>query len=262
MYVSDFDGTHEELVADLSRIAIAPRWHITNPDIFYSEYTDTTVALKSINITKRKNKKNQPALIPPLEASITMHMSFYGNGQDYVFCASRGNGSCQIYLNKDGHLKRCTKNAGNNISPIVIDQQRICFCSDFQNGNPQIYIGNIETGHLQRITKGGYCTSPRYCSQNNTIAYHKMIGGIMQIMLYNCATKTHTQFTKDNGNKHEVCWSPDGTLLIYNHEGAHSSSRLVIANITTKKTKYVTKTADHCSYPDWSPCYETFPVVT
>ncbi len=259
IFISDFDGTHEELVASLSSIAIAPRWHIKNPDIFYSEYTDTKVQLKSISIAKKNSHKS---LVPSLDASIAMNMSFYENGKDYVFCGSRANGSCQIYLNKDDKIKRCTKNIGNNIAPIVIDQERICFCSDFQTGRPQIYIGNIETGHLQRITKGGYCTSPRYCAQNNKIAYHMMIQGTMQIMLYDCATKTHTQFTYDDGNKHEVSWSPDGTFIMYNHEKTQQNSCLAIANIATKKTRLITKATDQCSYPDWSPCYTIFPVTT
>jgi TolB protein len=263
IYIADFDGNNEELLVDLSSIAIAPRWHIKKPELFYSEYTDTNVQLKSIDVKKGKKKKIvQEKTIPPFETSITMYISFYENGQDYVFCASRGNGSCQIYLNKNDNLKRCTKNIGNNISPIVMDKERICFCSDFQKGNPQLYIGNIETGHLQRFTKGGYCTSPSYCPKNNKIAYHMMIQGTMQIMLYDCVTKIHAQFTSSAGNKHEASWSPDGTYLLYSHEQGYNKSRLVSSNVLTNTTKYLTSANDYCSYPHWSPCYQTFPVVT
>ena len=184
-----------------------------------------------------------------------MLASFAPNGIDYVYCASRGNGSCQIYLNKNNTLKRCTRNTGNNTSPVFIDEERICFCSDFQKGNPQIYIGNIATGHLQRITKGGYCTSPSYCPKTNKIVYHQMIHGTMQVMIYDCATKTHTQITSDSGNKHEASWSPDGTLLLYSHEYDTNKSRLVICNVLTRKTKYISSPHEYCSYPHWSPCY-------
>jgi TolB protein len=255
IYIADFDGSNEELLVTASAITVAPRWHTTKPELFYSEYTDTNVQLMSTSL--KKKRKTVSAL-----EGINMLASFADNGKDYVYCASHGNGSCQIYLNKNDTVKRCTRNTGNNTSPLFMDKERICFCSDFQKGNPQIYIGNTVTGHLQRITKGGYCTSPSYCSKNDTIAYHKMIQGTMQIMLYDCATKTHTQFTNSPGNKHEVSWSPDGTRLLYSHEQNATTSRLASSTISTNKTQYLTSDHDYCSYPHWSPCYQIFPVVS
>jgi TolB protein len=134
---------------------------------------------------------------------------------------------------------------------VFLDSERLCFCSDFQTGSPQIYIGNIVTGHLQRITNGGYCTSPAYCAENNQIVYLKMVQGTMQIMLYDCATKTHTQLTHNSGNKHEVSWSPDGTFLLYSHEGPKNSCRLQVFNMLTKTTRYLTKADEYCCYPTW-----------
>jgi TolB protein len=191
-----------------------------------------------------------------------MLVNFDESGKKSAFCASRGNGGCQIYIKENDIIKPCTKNTGNNDSPIFLDNERICFCSNFQTGSPQIYIGNLTTGHLQRITHGGYCTCPSYCAKTNKIAYHKMIQGTMQIMEYDCATKMHTQLTHSNGNKHEASWSPDGTMLSFSHEGPNHTSRIESLNLLTKKTKFLTKAGDYCSYPNCGPCYQTFPVMT
>lgn len=255
IYVADYDGSNEELLVDANSITIAPRWHKKKAHLCYSQYTDTNVSLVTTSMAKKKKP------ISDLDG-INMLASFADNDKDYVYCASKGNGSCQIYINKNGTLKRCTKNTGNNTSPLFMDTERIVFCSDFQTGNPQIYIGNLTNGHLQRITKGGYCTSPAYCPSTNTIAYHKMIRGTMQIMLYDCSTKNHSQFTDDGGNKHEVSWSPDGTHLLYSHELTYDKSRLAISNALTHKRKYVSRDDVYCSYPNWSPHYPKFPVVT
>ena len=254
VYIADFDGSNEELLVDLPTITIAPRWHTIKPRISYSEYADINVKLMSVSMDKKRK---------PLSNfdGTNMLASFSHDGTSMAYCSSRGSGSCQIYLLKNGNLKRCTNNSGNNSSPIFIDENHICFCSNFQTGSPQIYIANIQTGHLQRIAPGGYCTSPNYCPKINKIAYHKMIHGTMQVMMYDCATKTHTQLTKTSGNKHEVSWSPCGTQLLFAHEVPAKNSRLSSLNLLTNKTKYLTNANDQCSYPHWGPCYQTFPVV-
>jgi TolB protein len=255
VYLADFDGTNEELLVDIPTICVAPRWHPNKPRISYSEYADTNVRLMSASMNKKRK------IISSFDG-INMLATFSPDGTAMTYCSSRGSGSCQIYLLKNGNLKRCTNNIGNNTSPIFIDEDHLCFCSDFQTGSPQIYIANIHTGHLQRITTGGYCTSPSYCSKNNKIAYHKMIHGTMQVMVYDCAPKTHAQLTTSKGSKHEVSWSPCGTQLLFAHETANNHSRLSSFNLLTNKTKYLTSANDQCSYPHWSPCYKEFCRIT
>jgi Tol biopolymer transport system component len=89
-----------------------------------------------------------------------------------------------------------------------------------------------------------------------------MIQGTMQIMVYDCVTKTHTQLTKNGGNKHEASWSPCGTQLLFAHEVPGKNSQLCILSLLTNKTKPITNTHDICSYPHWAPMYQTFPVIT
>lgn len=255
IYVADCDGSNEETLIDLPTIAIAPRWHNTEPRILYSEYANTNVELMSVTM----NKTRRP--VANFDG-INMLASYAPNGKTFSYCSSRGSGSCQIYLVENNNLKKCTQNNGNNTSPIFIDEHHLCFCSDFQKGNPQIYIGNLQTGHLQRITHGGYCTTPSYCPKTRKIAYHKMIQGTMQIMVYDCATKAHTQLTTSPGSKHEASWSPCGTQLLFAHEVPGKNSQLSVLNVLTHKTKYITSAHDICSYPHWGPIYQTFPVVS
>lgn len=255
IYVADFDGSNEELLVDLPTIAIAPRWHNTEPRILYSEYANTNVELMSVTM----NKKRKP--VANFDG-INMLASYSPNGKSFSYCSSRGSGSCQIYLVENDNLKRCTQNSGNNTSPIFIDEHHLCFCSDFQKGNPQIYIGNLQTGHLQRITHGGYCTTPSYCPKTHKISYHKMISGTMQLMVYDCTAKTHTQLTTTPGSKHEASWSPCGTQLLFAHEVPGKQSQLCTLNLLTNKTKYITHAHDTCSYPHWGPTYQTFPIVS
>jgi tol-pal system beta propeller repeat protein TolB len=248
--ISDFDGSSEQILIDASTVIIAPRWHINEPKLFYSEYADTNVRLMSVSMKKKKET------VASFDG-INMLANWSPDGESFVYCSSRGEGSGQLYHQKKNGLKRFTRNSGNNTCPIFIDKDRICFCSNFQTGNPQIYIGNMQTGHLQRITKSGYCTSPAYCPKTNKLAYHMMMMGTMQIWIYDLNTKEHTQVTRSNGNKHETCWSSDGTHLLFDHENI-----LTYLNLLTGKITQLTAKQDQCSYPHLSHRYARFPVVT
>ena len=254
MYVTDFDGTNEELLVEVPTVIVAPRWHSQKPRLFYSEYTDTNVRLMSVSMKKKRKVASN-------FDGINMLPCFSKSGKSVVYCASHGDGNCQLYHYKKGSLECFTKNNGNNVSPIFIDDERIAFCSDYQTGNPQIYIGNIKTGHVQRITKGGYCSSPSYCAKNNKLAYHMMVKGRMQIFTYDFNTKQSAQLTKGSENKHESSWSPCGTQLVYSQEH-NGSSQIISLNLLTDKTHYLTNKKDQCSYPQWSPTYPIFPTVT
>jgi len=256
IFVADFDGSHKELLIETPSIVMAPRWNVDlkNPTIFFSHYTDTNVQLVSVDM--HKNKKIASNL-----DGITMLPGFSPDGSTIMYSASNGNGNCQLYHHTPTSIRCFTRNDGNNISPIFLDNDRICFCSDAQTKSPQLYIGNIHTGHVQRITNGGYCTSPSYCKKTNTIAYHKKINNYMQIMEYDCATKTHTQITASTTNKHETTQSPCGTYLLFRQE-YNNTSKLTMLNRITRTSQDITKPSEQCSHPHWSACYAHFPIVT
>lgn len=255
--IADYDGSHEQIIVNVPTINIAPRWNgeQQKPLLFYSEYTNTNVRLMTVTMDrKRKIASNFDG--------INMLPTFSSDGSKMVYCASRGDGSCQLYYYKRGTFKRLTLNDGNNISPsISSDGSVIYFCSDFQTGKPLIYRYLVDTGELVAITYDGYCTSPSYCERRSQVAYTKMINGIMQIMVYDEKTKKHTQLTADEGNKEECSWSACGNYLVFSIE-KQNKSRIVTLNMITQQRRYITCAQENCSYPNWSPAYAFYPVVT
>src|SRR5206468_31475 len=95
---------------------------------------------------------------------IAMVPAFSGDGKKIVYCASQGDGSCQLYYGQGGAFDKITHNHGNNIAPTLFsDGSAVIFCSDFQTGQPQIYQYTVGSRLVERITTGGYCASPCYC---------------------------------------------------------------------------------------------------
>lgn len=256
IYIADYDGSNEQPLVTTETVNVAPRWNTDNTDplVFYSEYTTSNVCLMASNM------KKQHKLAANFDG-ITMIPSFSQDGKKVVFCASRGDGNCQLYSFEQGELKRLTHNYGNNISPsLTADGKQVYYCSDAQTGRPQICRYDMSSKKSIRITKGGYCASPSYCQKHGKLAYTKMTQGVAQIFVYDQDKASHTQLTFDYTNKDECCWSPCGNYLLFSVD-QRGNSRIVMLNLLTNERRYLTSAYKVTNYPAWSPIYSEFPVV-
>lgn len=258
IYIADFDGSHEECIVGTPTINIAPRWNYDrrHPLLFYSAYMPTNLQLKMVGLDKKSQVASD-------FDGLNMIPAFSENGSQAVYCASRGDGCCQLYYFDATTFKNITKNEGNNVSPsLSVDGKKVFFCSDFESANsPQLYAYDLVTDYLEKLTAGGYAASPRYSAKANKLAYSKLVEGIMQIFTYDLATKTHEQLTFDDFNKQECAWSPCGNWLIYGINKPGKQGRIAMMNRHSRMQEYLTKGNDDCSYPDWSPRYHQFPII-
>jgi TolB protein len=254
--MADYDGLHEQLLVSTSTVNVAPRWNhdMHNPLLFYSEYTNSNVRLVAMDMHKNRRVTSN-------FDGINMLPSFSSDGSKVAYCASRGDGNCQLYFCDKNGFRKITHNEGNNVSPALsADGSTLIFCSDYETGRPQLYRLNIVRNELERLTEGGYCASPSYCPKRHQVAYSKMVKGTMQLFLFDEHTRTHTQLTSDEGNKEECCWSPCGNYLLFSCERGEKS-RLVLCNMITQQRQYITPAHVHCSYPTWSISYALYPTL-
>lgn len=256
IYLADYDGSNSAPLVTSSTISVAPRWNRDpeNPLVFYSECTKSNIRLMAMDMKKRRK------VVSNFDG-LNMLPSFSADGKKVVYCASRGDGSCQIYYYEKGVFKRLTQNTGNNISPVFsADASKVYYCSDFQTGAPQLYCFDLQTKMLERLTDSGYCASPAYCESKNALAYTKMVKGVNQVFLLDLNAREHKQITFDSSNKEECSWSVCGTYLLYSvQEG--SSSRIAQHDLITNDRRLLTGAQERCSYPCWSGLYTDFPAV-
>jgi TolB protein len=258
--ISDFDGKHEKVIVDPKTLAIAPRWNgnIVSPMVLYSEYTASNMRLMSTDL---KGKQQVATSFDGLN----MLPAFSDDGKEVILCLSV-EGSSQLYRYSYNKRKkrpeyiRLTHNTGSNLSPVVLSNGRIAFCSDFETKRPQIYVMDKKGNNLVRISQDGCCTSPSYSAAKNKIAYSKLIGGVSQILVYDLDTEQTEQVTKDLAHKEESSWSPCGNYLVFSVSDT-KTKRLAVHNLLTNKRRFITGSAHRYSYPSWSPCYLLFPAT-
>lgn len=257
IFIADYDGNHEELLVATPTINIAPRWNTDaeKPLLFYSESTNANVRLMASTMDKKR-------IMASNFDGLNMLPIFSRDGKTVIYCATRGAGNCQLYGWHNKELKRITNNTGNNIAPTFADSDDIIyFVSDFESAAPQMYKLNLKTGAQERVTTEGYCVSPSYNNVNHTVAYSKMVNGVMQLFVYDEQTKKHTQLTHDPAQKEECAWAPDGIHLLCPVQ-AGKRQQIAYFNTITKQYQFLTKPTMKCSYPMISGTYAHYPTIS
>ena len=259
--IADFDGKFEHPLVEVKDGAVAPRWNKDpdNPLILYSEYTPLNVRLMSTNMQGEKR-------VAVNFDGLNMLPAFSEDGEEVVMCLSR-DGSSQLYhygynkRTRETGYTRLTHNDGNNISPTLMNNGDVVFCSDYQQGRPHIYHLKRRRGAVTRLSNGGSCFSPNYSSACHKIAYSQIQNGVAQIMIYDFSKGTEKQITSDYGHKMECSWSPCGNYLAFSFQDGQNK-RIAIQNLLTNKRRFLTSTKNRCSYPSWSINYSRFPRQT
>ncbi len=259
--VSNYDGTDEHIVAK-GKLLLAPRWNQDDehPCILYSRYTSSNVCLMEIDLRLGSQKTvvsyeglNILPAFAPDSNEVVLCLSCRGNTQLYGYRYNRNK--------KPVNFIQITFNNGNNISPTILDDGKIIFCSDFQLGKPQLYLLDRSDDKLTCLSDNeDVCFSPVYCSVNKKVAYTKMVDGIGQLFLYNVNTGVHKQITFDEGHKQEASWSPCGNYIAFGLSNGNSK-RICIQNIFTNKRFFVTDQDSLCTYPSWSLNFKNFPIL-
>ncbi len=252
------DGSDEQEFIKTPGTYVSVYWHHdkNNPCLFCSEFTRFNVRL--ISATPQGKKK---IVLNVRGTSVGISISHDNNKA--VYCRS---GTIWEYrydaLQKQGIHTPLIKNGGKNVSPTLLENGDIIFCSDsvhLRKGHPhargpQICRYNAQDRSVTLLTTEGYCVGPSYCARNQKIAYSKRIDGIMQLCVYDCRTQINQQLTFDAGKKIDCCWSPCGNFLVFCYQQGRES-RIAVMHVVMKKRTFITPAQNYCSCPSWSPVF-------
>lgn len=256
IYIADFDGSHAERLIATSTVNIAPRWNYDrkNPMLFYSTNTPKNLRMMAIG-TDKKTK------VTSNYDGQNIAPSFCKDGSKMVYCCSRGDGRCQIYLCEKSNIKNLTNNMSNNISPSLSpDGTKVYFCSDAQTGRSDLFVYDMQNDELERLSTGIECSASRYNALAERVVYARTIDGVQQLYLYDVKTRKHEALTGDASSKQGCSWSPCGNFILFSEKEEGKSSRLAMINVHDKSKRYVSAEGEDCAFPDWSPVYREFPI--
>ncbi len=250
----DYDGANQHAITHLGQISLSPRVSPDNSRIAFSSLSRDGFQLKMYSLLlNRMVSFNSPG-------STNISPAWAPNGQQLAFSSSRsGDPELWIADAQGAAAHKVTSVRGPDVSPTFNPKTgaQLAWISG-RTGLPQLYIMDSDGSGVQRMTDGGYATSPSWSPNGQFLAYawDRKYGpgapGGQDIYVMEIATKRWIQLTHDIGRCDFPSWSPDGRHVVFANSpdgrADHTRIMTMLADGTAKKAL----TEAGGDMPNWS----------
>ncbi len=246
IYECDFDGHELRQLTNSHSISLTP---VLSPDGRYLAYTGFSSGRPALYIRNLSDGKT----LAVGKSGISIDPG-WRNSRELATTLSF-EGDQEIYLIKaDGAIsRRLTFSKGIDLSPSFSpDGNKMAYVSD-QNGLPQIFIEDLQSGQVNRLTfSGRYNTQPSWSPAGDKIAYTTWEnGGEIDIFTVNIDGSGLKQLTGNSGENESPSWSSDGRMIVFasNRKG---SKKLYIMGSTGDSQRPLLQSDGEQMQPCWS----------
>jgi TolB protein len=220
IWVMDYDGQNEHQITQLRSISLSPRVAPDNSRVAFSSLGKNGWSIHMYSLLLNR----MVAFSSP--GGTTISPAWSSDGLKLAFSSS-ADGDSEIYTTdvNGGGLHRVTAFRGPDVSPVWNPKtnSQIAWVSG-RTGLPQLYIMDSDGANVQRMTDGGYATSPSWSPNGQFLAFawNRKYGpgapGGQDIYIMDIASKRWTQLTHEAGQNDFPSWSPDGRHLVFQRE--------------------------------------------
>lgn len=251
IWVMDYDGQNEHAITRLGTISLSPRVAPDNSRIAFSSLGKNGWSIHMYSLLlNRPVGFNSPG-------GTTISPAWSSDGNKLAFSSAR-DGDSEIYTTdaSGGGSRRVTAFHGPDVSPVWNPKtnSQIAWVSG-RTGLPQIYIMDSDGANVQRMTDGGYATSPSWSPNGQYLAFawNRKYGpgapGGQDIYIMDIASKRWTQLTHDAGRNDFPSWSPDSRHIVFQREDGGTQIWTMLSDGTEQHP--LTHSGSN-SMPNWS----------
>lgn len=219
----DYDGQNQHPITHLGGLSMSPR---VSPD-------SSRIAFSSLNPRSGWAIRMYSMVLGRLvsfpagtSGSTNLSPAWSADGSRIAFSSARS-GDPEIWVcdSNGGKPTRITAFAGPDVSPVWNPKtnSQIAWVSG-RTGLPQIYIMDADGSNVQRMTDGGYATSPSWSPNGQflTFAWNRKYGpgapGGQDIYIMDIASKRWVQLTHEAGRNDFPSWAPDGRHIVFQRD--------------------------------------------
>ncbi len=248
----DYDGANQHQITHLGQIALSPRISPDGGRLAFNELSSRGSEIRIYSMTLHR------MVSFPIHDGTDFSPAWSPDGNSLAFSSSR-TGDPEIWISSAAgfNLRRATAYRGPDVSPVWNPKTgtQIAWISG-RTGLPQVYIMDSDGTGVQRLTDGGYATSPSWSPNGQFLAFawsrHYGPGapGGQDIYVMDIASHRWIQLTHDIGRTDFPSWSPDGRHIVFQvgHRG-HSEIWTMLADGTGQHA--LTKSGSD-RMPNWS----------
>jgi TolB protein len=214
IYMATAQGLNLQKVTNLDGICVSPSWSHDGQKLTFvfldKKYHNLCVWDRQTRALDKKRLPGNTLIAPAFtkSGSVAISLDMTGNPEIYE-------------LKPDFSVGRpLEQNWGIDVSPdFDRSGQKMVFVSN-RLGNPHVFLKNLGTGEVKRISMTGkYNTSPSISPDGTQVVFSHMVNGVHKLFLADLITGQERQLTFGGGSDEDPTWSPDGYFV------AFSSSR-------------------------------------
>lgn len=252
IWAMDYDGQGEHAVSHLGEVSLSPKVSPDNSRVAFASLgrTGWTIRMYSLVLGRMVSF--------PSPGGTTISPSWSADGAHLAYSSDKS-GDPEIWISdaNGGGAHRATTFRGPDVSPCWNPKtnNQIAWVSG-RTGLPQIYTMESDGANVQRLTDGGYATSPSWSPNGQFLvfAWDRKYGpgapGNQDIYVMDIASKRWVQLTHDAGRNDFPSWAPDGRHIVFERQlGGHSEIWSMLADGTQQHQ--LTHDGNN-TMPDWS----------
>jgi TolB protein len=243
IWAMDYDGANQHAITHIGAISLSPRVSPDNSRIAFSSLgrDGFQIRMYSLLLNRLVNYNSV--------GGTNVSPAWAPSGQQLAFSSSR-TGDPEIWVSDP------QGNAAHRITEFPGAQ--IAWVRGSHSAIPQLYIMDADGSNVQRMTDGGYATSPSWSPNGQFIAfawdrkYGPGAPGGQDIYVMEIATKKWIQLTHDMGRCDFPTWSPDGRHIAFANDPDGRASHTRIMTMLVDGTGKRALTGPGADMPNWS----------
>lgn len=248
----DYDGANQKQITHLGSISLSPRISPDGHRLAFAELGKRGWAIRMYSMDLNR------LVSFPSGSGSDLSPAWAPDGNTLAFSSSRS-GDPEIWTcSASGfNLRRITSYRGPDVSPVWNPKTgtQIAWISGRTN-LPQLYMMDSDGTNVQRMTDGGYATSPSWSPNGQFLAFswdrHYGPGapGGQDIYVMDIASHRWIQLTHDIGRNDFPSWSPDGRHIVF--QNFQHGRRQLWTMLADGTGQHALTTSGGNTMPNWS----------